>query len=165
MISKPFILLPNAKQVLKKEIFTENFDFSWCCGFILRNINLLFFQENDQIVQLILKMSAYGAAASGSFHQTLKTKCYGSDPKTHRTDMLPNRITLNNRRPYNTQGSLVAGRPSPSVSVTDSNIGGLSTLLLFKEENIPFELASQAQATSLAKLFHKFACLILRKSK
>ncbi|KAG6531558.1 serine hydroxymethyltransferase 3, chloroplastic-like [Zingiber officinale] len=72
-------------------------------------------------------MSAYGVAVSGTFHQTLKTKCYGSDPKIHRTDMLPNHITLNNRRPYNAlsaRGSLVAGRPSPSVSVTDSNSGG-----------------------------------------
>lgn len=72
-------------------------------------------------------MSASSGVVSGSFHQTLGIKGSNLYLKHHVANRYPDNTRFNNRRSckaFSIQGSLVTGRPSSSVSVSDAEMGG-----------------------------------------
>lgn len=90
-------------------------------------------------------MSTYSGVVSGSFHQTLGIKGSSLYLKHHVANRYPDNTRFNNRRSckaFSIQGSLVTGRPSSSVSVSDAEMGGMIIFILltddYKEDGLVF---------------------------
>ncbi|WOK99187.1 serine hydroxymethyltransferase 3, chloroplastic [Canna indica] len=125
-------------------------------------------------------MAAYSGAISGSFH-TLGMKDSSLSLKRHGRNGFSNHIMLKNGRScktFNVHGSLVTGRSSPSVSVTDSENGGKMTnlkeadpelhVLIEKEKERQFnclELIASENFTSRAVMEASGSCLTNKYSE